>query len=105
MATKKKTTEKTEERKIVSDAELAQQEISTKRAIAASPKVQVYIAPDGKDPMWRGCINGVDYKFQKGEVIEVPEPLADLIRNTANMHELAKSREKALIQNINLGSM
>ena len=80
-------------------------ELSTKEQIARSPKVWVIIAPDEKDPMWRGTINGVDYKFPKGQMIEVPEQIADLIRNSARMQEIKAMHEQQLVDHINLGSM
>ena len=98
MATKKKT-------EVISETEMRQAELNTKKIIAGMPKVWVIIAPDEKDPMWRGCINGVDYKFPKGEMIEVPEPVADLIRHSSRMQELKKQHEEALVKTINMGSM
>lgn len=89
----------------ISESEMRRQELDCKRIIAEAPKVTVIIAPDEKDPMWRGCINGVDYKFPKGEIIEVPEPVADLIRNSTKMQELKKKTEKMLVDHIDNGKM
>jgi len=100
MATNKKT-----ETPVVSESTLKQIEMTTKEKIAAEPKVTVFIAPDEKDPMWRGCINGVDYKFPKGEMIDVPESLAKLIENSTRMQRIKAQHEKALEDHINLGSM
>jgi len=47
----------------------------------------------------------VDYKFPKGEMIEVPEPLAKLIENSTRMQRIKAQHEKALEDHINLGSM
>ena len=90
---------------VASESSLVDIERNTKKAIADAPKVTVFIAPDEKDPMWRGCINGVDYKFPKGEMIEVPEPLAKLIENSTRMQRIKAQHEKALEDHINLGSM
>ena len=79
-------------------------ELSTRERISKEPRVMVFIAPDEKDPMWRGCINGVDYKFPKGEIIEVPESIADLIRNTTRMQEIKAAHEDR-IKNLDLGSL
>ena len=98
MATKKK-------EPVVSESNFREIENNTRSQIAAAPKVMVFIAPDEKDPMWRGCINGVDYKFPKGEMIEVPEPLAKLIENSTRMQRIKAQHEKALEDHINLGSM
>ena len=98
MATKKK-------EPVVSESNFREIENNTRSQIAAAPKVMVFIAPDEKDPMWRGCINGVDYKFPKGEMIEVPEPLAKLIENSTRMQRIKAMHEKALEDHINLGSM
>ncbi len=90
---------------VVSDATLKQMELSTKERIAQEPKVMVIIAPDEKDPMWRGAINGVDYKFPKGEMVYVPEPVAEIIRNSARMQEIKAAREKQLVEHLDLGSL
>ena len=89
----------------VSETSMREMELTTKERIAQEPRVTVFIAPDEKDPMWRGCINGVDYMFPKGQIIEVPESLADLIRNSTRMQELKSQQEKALAGDIFLGSM
>ena len=89
----------------VSETSMRAMEINTKEMISQEPKVTVFIAPDEKDPMWRGCINGVDYMFPKGQIIEVPESLAELIRNSTRMQELKNQQEKMLVDHINLGSM
>lgn len=89
----------------VSETEMKQMEQSTRELIAAAPKVTVFIAPDDKDKMWRGMVNGVRYQFPKGEMIEVPEPLAEIIRNTSHMQEMKAATEKKLVEHLNLGSM
>jgi len=98
MATKKK-------EPVVSESSFKDIEMNTKKAIERAEKVTVFIAPDERDPMWRGCINGVDYKFPKGELIEVPAPLAEVIRSSARMQEIKSKREKELVDHINLGTM
>jgi len=90
---------------VASENSIREIENSTRAKIAAAPKVLVFIAPDPQDPMWRGCINGVDYKFPRGEMIEVPEPLAKLIENSTKMQRIKAQHEKALEDHINLGSM
>ncbi len=90
---------------VASESSLVDIERNTKKAIADAPKVTVFIAPDEQDPMWRGCINGVDYKFPKGELIEVPEPLAFLIENSTRMQRIKAKEEKMLEGHINLGSL
>ena len=90
---------------VASESNLVDIERNTKKAISEAPKVTVFIAPDEQDPMWRGCINGVDYKFPKGELIEVPEPLAFLIENSTKMQRIKSQHEKALENHINLGSL
>jgi len=90
---------------VVSENTIREIENNTRSKIAAAPKVLVFIAPDQDDTMWRGCINGVDYKFPRGEMIEVPEPLAKLIENSTKMQRIKAQHEKALEDHINLGSM
>ena len=90
---------------VVSESSFREIENNTRARIAAAPKVVVFIAPDPQTPMWRGTINGVDYKFPRGEMIEVPEPLAKLIENSTRMQRIKAQHEKALEDHINLGSM
>lgn len=105
MATKSKANEEPKQEKVVSESTLKKLEMSTKERIAQAPKVMVIIAPDAEDPMWRCTINGVKYKFPKGQIIEVPEPIAAVIRNSTRMQEIKAAHEKALVDHINLGSM
>lgn len=90
---------------VVSDSTFRDMELSTKERIAREPKVMVIIAPDENDPMWRGTINGVDYKFPKGEMVEVPKPIAELISNSTRMQEIKAQHEKMLTDHMNLGSL
>ena len=92
-------------KKTISDAELRRSELTTKEKIAAQPKVTVYIAPDENDPMWRGCVNGVDYKFPRGQLIDVPETLADISRSAARMQEVKKEHEQVMVDTMDLGKM
>lgn len=89
----------------VSEAELRKSELTTKEKIAAQPKVTVYIAPDERDPMWRGCVNGVDYKFPRGQLIDVPETLADIIRSSTRMQEIKKAHEQVMVDTMDLGTL
>lgn len=69
---------------------------SFKQELMAQPKVTVFIAPDAEDPMFRCNINGVALKFPKGQMIDVPESVALLIRNsTTCAWEKAQAEAKA----------
>lgn len=56
--------------------------MAAKKNSNAEGKVKIYITPDGGDPVYTGCINGVVYRFNKGQWVEVPEFLAKHIEIT-----------------------
>lgn len=89
----------------ISEAEMRKIELTTKEKLDAQPKVTVYIAPDEHDPMWRGCVNGVDYKFPRGQLIDVPETLADIIRSSTRMQEIKKAHEQVMVDTMDLGTL
>ena len=92
-------------KKPVTETELKQMELTTGELIAKAPKVTVMIALDSGDPMWRGCINGYNYQFPKGQLVEVPEPVAEVIKNSARMQIIKSAHEQAMVNHVDLGSM
>ncbi len=87
---------------IITEAQMAKDVKTTGEILAAQPKVKVMIAPDPMNPMWRGCINGYDFKFPRGEMIEVPQDLATLIEQSAAMAYEQKKLEDKLVSGMAL---
>jgi len=94
MATKK------EARPFVNDATLDRESMSIGDLLKAEPKVAVMMAPDSKDPMFRCTINGYTMQFPKGELIEVPESVAQIIRNSKIASTQKSAQEAALIKGV-----
>jgi hypothetical protein len=68
----------------------------TIKALQEAPKVAVYIAPysfeaeaiqqNGGEPIYRVTqLNGINYPVAVGQVVEVPEPIAEIIRNARDI--------------------
>lgn len=87
---------------IITEAQMAKAEKTTGEILAAQPKVKIMIAPDPENPMWRGCINGYDYAFPRGEMIDVPQDLAKLIEQSAAMAYERKKLEEKLVKGVEL---
>lgn len=101
MATKTNTTKSTN-RQEITEAWLEEAERNISKQLKDQPKVKVMIAPDKNDPVWHGWLNGVHYCFPKGELIEVPEALAEIINQSATMAYEQKKLEDQLIKGIEL---
>lgn len=91
MATKKK---------VVSDATIDQEAKEIGARLKAQKKVALMIAPDEKEPTWRGCINGYDFAFPKGQLIEVPESVALLIEQSARVAYQKTQMEKQMVKGL-----
>lgn len=96
MATKKTNTTKSDSKRLITEAEMAEAERNTGKLLAGQPKVKIMIAPDEKDPVWRGSINGYRFAFPKGQMIEVPRDLAIFIEQRATMAYEQKQLEEQL---------
>lgn len=82
----------------ITEAEMAQSEKTTGEILAAQPKVSVMITPDKKNPMFHCTINGYSYKFPRGEVVEVPKDVAELISNLHQSMVTLKEQEDRLVK-------
>ena len=96
-------TKKTAEAKpFVNDNALDRESMSIGEIIKNEPKVPIIMAPDPKDPMFRCTINGYTMQFPKGELIEVPESVAELIRQSKVSAAQKTAQEAALIKGLEL---
>lgn len=66
-------------------------EAATERRIAAEEKVSFIIPVDPRFPadqqFWEHCINGVVYRYPRGEEIELPKSLADVFVRKLKMQQ------------------
>ena len=95
MATKKKAPAK-----VVTDATIDQEARAIGEVLKAQEKVALMIAPDEKEPTWRGCINGYDFAFPKGQLIEVPKSVAMLIEQSAHVAYQKQQLEEKLVKGL-----
>lgn len=71
-----------EKKKAVADADLDVQARNTGAVLAKEKKVRIKIPEDHKNPMNRVvpvCVNGYLYYINRGETVEVPETVADIL--------------------------
>lgn len=65
----------------------------TQKALAAQPKVRIYI-PSERD-VWEGSINGLTLLIKTNQFVSVPRDVATLIENnTKVLRDSAKAMEK-----------
>lgn len=102
MATKKTNTTESKNTELVTEAQFREAECNISRQLKDQPKIKVMIAPDEKDPVWRGWLNGYPYSFPKGELIEVPEALAAIIEQSTKMAYEQKKLEDQLVKGMEL---
>ena len=91
--------------RLITDAEVDRASRDTGHRLAAQERVSIMIAADDGDPVWRGSINGYDYSFPKGQLVEVPHDVARLIENSAQVTYQRQLQEQKLKGNLNLGAM
>ena len=71
-----------EKKKLTAEAEMDAQARSTGAVLAKEKKVRIKIPEDHKNPMNRVvavCINGYLYYINRGESVDVPETVADIL--------------------------
>ncbi len=62
----------------------------TGRALAAQKKVTIVIENTPDCAPWEGGLNGYFFRIRRGEPVEVPESIAQLIRENERVRELAR---------------
>ena len=73
---------RSEKKKLTAEAEMDAQARSTGAVLAKEKKVRIKIPEDHKNPMNRVvpvCINGYLYYINRGESVDVPETVADIL--------------------------
>lgn len=62
----------------------------TGRALAAQRKVTLVISDAGDGAPWEGGLNGYFFRIRRGVPVEVPEAIAELIRENEQTTELSR---------------
>ncbi|MEA4869498.1 MAG: hypothetical protein VB062_02535 [Christensenella sp.] len=66
----------------------------TGKALAKEPKVTITIQPDGES-YWEGGVNGHFFRIRTGEPVDVPQSLATLISQSAQVRYESEVRMRA----------
>lgn len=96
------TTKSIKEKKTYSDAEIDRMAKGIPAMLEKMPKKDIVIAEDGKGPMWQGWINGCPIAFPKGQMVSLPEPIVEIIRNSTKLAFEAKKYEEKLEKGLEL---
>ncbi|MBQ5587132.1 MAG: hypothetical protein IIU73_00790 [Selenomonadales bacterium] len=96
------TTKSVKERKTYSDADIDKMVKAVGKDLEKYPKVEIVIAEDGKDPVWKGWHNGYPIAFPKGKMVSLPEPIVEQIRHSAKLAYEAKQYEEKLVKGVEL---
>ena len=62
----------------------------TEKAFAAQRKVTIILSGAQADAPWEGGLNGYFYRIRRGVQVDVPEAIADLIRENERAAELSR---------------
>lgn len=73
----------------ITDKDIDKLTSETGKALAAQPKVTVMIDRSIGD-YWEGGINGHMFRIKTGEMVEIPEDLATLIKQNAKVMEQSR---------------
>lgn len=74
----------------LSENELEKISGETGKALAAQKKATIVIAGKKEDAPWEGGLNGYFFRIRRGIPVEVPEAIAELIRENERVTELAR---------------
>ena len=67
----------------------------TGRALAKEDKVTITIQPENGESHWEGGINGHFFRIRTGEPVDVPQSLATLIAQSAQVRYESEARVRA----------
>lgn len=67
----------------------------TGKALAKEDKVSIYIQPENGETHCEGGINGHFFRIRTGETVEVPQSLATLIAQSAQVRYESEARVRA----------
>lgn len=67
----------------------------TGKALAKEDKVTITIQPENGESHWEGGINGHFFRIRTGEAVDVPQSLATLIAQSAQVRYESEARVRA----------
>lgn len=67
----------------------------TGKALAKEPKVTITIQSEGGEAYWEGGVNGHFFRIRTGEPVAVPQSLATLIAQSAQVRYESEARVRA----------
>ena len=67
----------------------------TGKALAKEDKVTITIQPENGESHWEGGINGHFFRIRTGEAVDVPQSLATLIAQSAQVRYEGEARVRA----------
>ena len=81
----------------ITDARIDAIEDRTGSALRKEKKVTIVIGPDkwGTQTPWEGCLNGHFFRIRRGEPVQVPASIAELIRENHQVQQLSARQLKA----------
>jgi len=74
----------------LSENELESISGETGKALAAQRKVTIVLSGAQEDAPWEGGLNGYFFRIRRGVPVEVPEAIAELIRENERAAELSR---------------
>lgn len=80
----------------VTEAEMTAAVTNTRQILKKAKKVSLVIPTDPTKPeetVYHGLLNGVEFNYPRNELVEVPEPIAELIQNQQKAIKMAKKYE------------
>ncbi len=79
----------------LSEAEIDHIATATGKALADEPKVLLTIQPEDAEPYWEGGVNGHFFRIRTNEPVNVPQSLATLIAQSAQVRYESEARVRA----------
>ncbi len=79
----------------LTEAEIDSIASETGRTLAAEPKVTLTIQPENGESHWEGGVNGHFFRIRTGEPVAVPQSLATLIAQSAQVRLESEARVRA----------
>ena len=76
----------------ITDQEMDRLHGSLGEQLMREPRIQLRIAGTPEDIPWEGGINGYFFRIRRGVQVSVPQSLAELIRQSAQVQLLGEAR-------------